>query len=216
MALIPTTNVSMRDLQQEYGGSASNVSVDSYYRNLNNAALVDNTAIIPDNPRFYFDTFYTPTNSIVEAPRGSQSGGSFNYAVERVTTTDPTGIPIPGSPAYNYWRYGSTTYFAVTYGSLFSSGARGPYGSNTDYFYFVPNTNWPYAGQTRTINQMYIGINNVFTGNRLPSGLAIFTKTEWFSIWRTKGQAAYIADVNQNVPTSGQISLGQFRGMENP
>ena len=203
MALIPTTNVSMRDLQQEYGGSASNVSVDSYYRNLNNAALVDNAGTIPYNPISYLQT--------------SQSGNIGYSRYVKILFYADSLTYVPNSQIIRSWNYGAALSInnIISYNDPYTNPpapngvAYGTVGAN---FFFVPNTNYPYYGAP-SIDSVFI--YQVRTPFSVYGGNFIFFEN-WYGMYASIASAASTQPVNQNVPTSGQISLGQFRGQQNP
>ena len=212
MAQIPQTNVSMRKLWLEYGGSGNTVPIDSYYRSVNNTGLVKDTYRFPYNPIGILDTYYTPNNG---------SGGSTNYAryvkIIRYISNGPgyqAGDYVPNSDILREWRYASTTPLRITTtqndpDTNPSAGAQ--YGSTGGYFYFVPDTNYPYFGQTRTIASMFVA--------QLITPVAVYGVNiyeNWYGLWRSRGTPAQLGYYNQNVPTSGPISLGQFRGQQNP
>ena len=219
MALIPTTNVSMRDLQQEYEGSASNVSLDSYYRNLTNAALVDDSGYIPENPIGILQT---------------EPSGNIDYSLK--TTMDifrTSYLYIPGTTIYRTWKYGPSLSGTTTDGSITRGSTNDPYDLNPPapngvsygqvgaYFYFVPDTNYPYPGAPSTasmfIARQQVGSSTVYI--RYDVGrirVASYTVTTWYGMQRSQGTPQSLQPFNQTVPTSGQISLGQFRGQQNP
>ena len=201
MALIPTTNVSMRDLQQEYGGSASNVSVDSYYRNLNNAALVDNSVSVPYNPINYLQT--------------SQSGNTGYSRYVKILFDATTLAYVPNTTITRIWNYGPSLV-NITRESVNDPGTNPPapgsfYGQVGAYFYFVPDTNYPYYGAP-SIHSVFI--KQIRTPIEYYGSYILFEN--WYGMYASLASAASTQPVNQTVPTSGQISLGQFRGQQNP
>ena len=210
MAQIPTTNVKLRsNIRQEYGGSSSNVSLGNYYRYVDNTGLVDNSAIIPANPRYYFNQYYTPSSS------GSGSGGSTNYAKKTTILRDVNGNYIPNTDITREWRYGSTQPFATTVDQntpgTNPSAPGSFYGQVGAYFYFVPDTNYPYYGAP-SIHSVFI--KQIRTPIEYYGSYILFEN--WYGMYLSIASAASTQPVNQTVPTSGQISLGQFRGQQNP
>ena len=77
------------------------------------------------------------------------------------------------------------------------------------YFYFTPDTNYPWSG--KSFQSMILSFTQ---GNIFGSTEQRIQYTNIYSIWRTKAQAAYTAYYNQTVPTTGappDISMGDFK-----
>ena len=218
MAQIPTTNIQLRtNIRSEYGGSSSNVSLGNYYRSVNNSANVDNSAVIPYNPKYYLDNPYYPA-----------IGPSTNYArwQTEFRQQDAGGfwVLVPGTTLDFEWKWAGQVKGTLSIPATNSpnnpacptSYVGGPsvsYGSTSGYFYFTPDTNYPWSGQTFT--ELSMGISNTFTEG-LIFGVTTRMYTIIYSIWRTKAKAAGIAYYNQTVPTTGEISMGDFKNQQNP
>ena len=216
MAQIPTTNVKLRsNIRQEYGGSSGNVSLGNYYRYVDNTGLVDNSAMIPANPRYYFNQYYTPNSN------GSGSGGSTNYAKKTTILRDVNGTYIPNTDITREWRYGSTNPFATTVDqNTAGTNPSAPgsfYGDTSNYFYFTPDTNYPWSGQSRSVQSMFV-FNSVTVFGSGATQIQLWQN--YYGLWRTKGKAAYRGYYNQNIPQNGanppDISMSNFRGQYNP
>jgi len=222
MAQIPTTNIRLRsNIRGEYGGSSSNVSLGNYYRFVNNTGLVDNSAVVPYNPKYYLDNPYYPA-----------VGPSTNYArwqtEQRYQNAGGFWVLVPNTTIDFTWYWAGqvkgTLSIPVTNSpnnpacpTSYVGGPAVSYGSTSGYFYFTPDTNYPYIGQSFT--ELSMGISNTFTQGTV-FGVPIRTYDIKYSIWRTKGRAAYTAYYNQSVPQNGanppDISMGDFKGQYNP
>ena len=216
MAQIPTTNIRLgANIRNEYGGNPTNISLSNYYRFVSNAALVDNSTIVPFDPRFYFNTAYTPSST------GSGAGGSTNYAKLTSFFVNVNNQYVANTNISRQWRYGNSQPFATTttvndpYDNPAAPGAY--YGDPNNYFYFTPDTNYPWSGQTRSVQSMFV-FNSVTVFGSGATQIQLWQN--YYGLWRTKGKAAYRGYYNQNIPQNGanppDISMGNFRGQYNP
>jgi hypothetical protein len=93
----------------------------------------------------------------------------------------------------------------------------GTYGDTNDYFIFTPDTNYPWIGQTRTVQSMFVGNSVLVFGS---GATAVYLWQNYYALWATKALAAYTAYYNQTVPADGavpaDISMGDFKSQENP
>ena len=223
MSQIPTTNIRLRsNIRNEYGPSSSlNVSLGNYYRFVNNTGNVDNSAVIPYNPKYYLQNPYYPA-----------IGPSVNYARWKTEVRQQNAggfwVLVPGTTIDFEWYWAGylkgTLSLPVTVSpnnpacpTSYVGGPPVSYGDTNGYFYFTPDTNYPWSGQTFT--ELSMGISNTYTEG-LVFGVTTRVYSIKYSIWRTKGKAAYTAYYNQTVPQNGanpsDISMGDFRGQYNP
>ena len=220
MSQIPTTNIRLRaNIRSEYGGSSSNVSLGNYYRSVNNSANVDNSAVIPFNAKAILDNPYYPA-----------IGPSTNYARHRQEYRQQNAfgnwVPVANTNISCIWYWagnivGNLNLPATEANSTANTacptstnnGSASFYGNTAGYFYFTPDTNYPWSGQSFTESSM--GISSTFTQGNV-FGVLTRIYTNIYSIWRTKAQAAYTAYYNQTVPTTGEISMGDFKNQQNP
>jgi len=214
MAQIPTTNIRLgANIRNEYGGNPTNISLSNYYRFVSNAALVDNSTIVPFDPRFYFNTAYTPSST------GSGAGGSTNYAKLTSFFVNVNNQYVANTNISRQWRYGNSQPFATTttvndpYDNPAAPGAY--YGDPNNYFYFTPDTNYPWSGQTRSIQSMFIA-SQYTAGTGYVTGLYLYQV--YTALWVTQAKEAYQALINQTIPQNGasDISFGNFKGQQNP
>ena len=218
MAQIPQTDIKLRaNIRAEYGGSYQNVSMSEYYRFVDNSELVQDSVIVPYNPK-----------AILENPYYPAIGASTNYArwqyeyrQQTPTGSGPWNL-IPGTDIVRVWFWqgqivGDRTDPISTAAVNFAS-PNAFYGDENNYFYFTPAANYPWPEQTFIEPEMFI--SNTFTTDEI-FGVPVRQYTKKYSIWRTLGKSSYPEYYNQTVPqnraVSGeQISMGDFRGQENP
>jgi hypothetical protein len=225
MAQIPTTNIGLQNnIQQEYGGGATDVSMSEYYRSMSNSALVDNSAVLPANPYFIFNTSYTP-GGYPEGSRPSQIG-NINYAMaEQVNRYTSNNAYVPNSVITRTWKYPSYTATRPIIPALNLSvnstndpvmPYQGMYAPNGNYlgdvgvpFYFSPELNWPFAWSSNRSSMVI----STTVGPSSISGAQLWTTT--YALMLAQGSAAGTTLINQTVPTSSQISMGQFKNQSN-
>ena len=259
MAQIPTTNIGMNLLQNEYGGN-NPISMSEYYRKTANNGNVNNTRSIPagypgpvyseyapganssynQNGSYRRMTYvnrypyliingtsifgadsgqpigYNPnTGRQVQGSRFWYWGGTLvsyevfdNYgSANGPNSNSPTGyIGAYGQNQYNYYIPGS--YINASNGSLHGSGYGGcqnPVPSNISLSWPDPSIG-PYTGNS------YGPMNGTgFIPTYAMQSQVFYGLARNINPWSPGGNEL----VNQTVPTSATISLGNFKGQQN-
>ena len=152
-------------------------------------------------------------------PNTNGYGGSTSYA--RKTTIiryadGPNALQyLPNSNIERIWVYQGNLVGATTTQNDPGSNPAAPnsfYGNDAAFFYFTPDTPFPFVSG-RTVESMFVQqVRTPF----VVFGVNLIQFENWYALWRSLGTAAYTGFYNQTVPTSGTISLGNFKNQENP
>ena len=259
MAQIPTTNIGMNLLQNEYGGN-NPISMSEYYRKTANNGFVDNSSSTPAGYPYPISNEYPPGTNSSSGQNGSYVRQTYvnRYPYFYIPGTStllfgadsgqpigptPQGVQAQGS---RFWYWGGSLVRSEAFNNYGSSngpnsnnptGNIGAYGQNI-YNYYIPSSyingpnglwgsgfggcqnpvpsdvsvSWPYESIGPYTGRSYGPLNN--TGffpilamqSRVFYGL-VRTVDTWFP-----GGTQYL---NQTVPTSGTISLGDFKNQQN-
>ena len=254
MAKIPTTNIGMNLLKNEYGGN-NPIRMSDYYRKTANNGNVDNSYTTAGG---YLTPVRVPYVSGINSSSNQKSGYRKQTYVNRYSNNplygadagQPIGNPwVSGEPRplmLRIWIWNGTTVFTETPrnddrsngpGTNRDTGWIGSYGTTRTYYY-TPNA-YVYASNGQLQQPGYGGCQNPSPSNiqnqTYPyssvgpnTGAQYGPLTGLYGFYAMQSQVFYgirqevqdwtpqgTAYSNQTVPTSGTISLGDFKNQEN-
>ena len=231
---LPQTNISMGNLKTEYGpftgSSGESVPLNDYYRG---GAYVDVSVTSPyDDWGSILDPLATPipTNElhycretfIFRWPPGVGLGLGGQYVFDTAVTSDGSLTP---SPIIRRWYWGSSTAVLedTTYSNPDDNTQWSVITNGVKYTTFTPAYQYPYSSQTETYAEQLISATSVrltpaqvnYFG--VPYGGTI--DLDWWTYkhhtWKAERTGGVTTNLNVTVPSSGEISLGDFRNQGN-
>lgn len=258
MAQIPTTNIGMNLLQNEYGGS-NPISMNEYYRsaNSNNGQLVDYSKPTAGGYLGGAVRTYAPGTNNSSGQNASYRKQTYvnrydNNPLYGADAGEPIGNPwVAGEPAprmTRIWIWNGVT--VLTEQPYNSSTTNGPNTNNpTGYLgssgstltsYYTPNsyiyvngyngTQWssgnggcqnpsPSNIQNLTYPYSSVGPKTGVQYGPINGGFGLYTMLSQVFYGLISNNLYYTAPgtqyLNQTVPTSGTISLGDFKNQQN-
>ena len=111
MARIPTTNIGMNLLQNEYGGN-NPISMSEYYRKTANNGFVDNSSSTPAGYPYPITNQYPPGTNSSSGQNGSYVRQTFVYRYPTYIASNgvsvfgaDSGQPIGQAQGSRYWYW---------------------------------------------------------------------------------------------------------------
>ena len=255
MAQIPTTNIGMNLLQNEYGGN-NPINMSEYYRKTANNGFVDNSKSTAGGYLGGVVRAYAPGTNNSSGQNASYRKQTYvnRYSYNSLYGADagePIGNPwVAGEPAprmTRFWIWNGVT--VLTEQPYNSSTTNGPGTNNpTGYLgstgstltqYYTPNsyiyvngyngTKWSSGnGGCQNPNPVNIQVNYPYSSVGPNTGVQYGPLTGGFGLYGMLSTVFYglISNnlyytapgtqyLNQTVPTSGTISLGDFKNQQN-